>query len=70
VNVVVEVAASSNHFERVATLYVDLGTMCNTSSKGWVEASPDATSSTRPPTHYKVEVLLVDLSSYVYQLHY
>lgn len=55
VTIVVDVAAGGPHFERVATLFVDLGTMCNASSKGWVEATAQATPERRAPTDYKIE---------------
>ena len=57
VTIVVDVApAGSKAYERVAELFVDLGTMCNTSSKGWVETDALAIGKGRPAQTYKIEV--------------
>lgn len=56
VTIVIEVCVDNGDYERVATLYVDLGTMCNSSSQGWVEAEAQASALGRQPQVYKIEV--------------
>ena len=56
VTIVIDVSYDGSHFERVATLYVDLGTMCNTSSQGLVEADAQAAGEGRPTHTYKISV--------------
>jgi hypothetical protein len=56
VTIVVDAVCDGEGFDRVATLFVDLGTMCNSSSKGWVEAEALASGRGRKAQTYKIEV--------------
>jgi hypothetical protein len=57
-NVTVEVHASSDakRYHQIGSLVVDLGTMCNTSNKGMVNAELEAQGRGRRGQVYRIEV--------------